>query len=215
MTWETWSEIIAMAATVAFSVTAVLAIQKDKPIDLVAAVIFGVITAVGGGTLRDIILEVPVFWSEDLSYIWVSIASSVAAFYGRKLFEKRRLYRVMLYVDGLGMAMFAVQAAGKVWDLGFGLPVAPVLLGVLTAVGGGLIRDTLAGRTTLLMSPELYITPLLLGCIGFVLVYAYVPSHHLVGSMVYIIATFAARAAAVHWELTLPRFARTAGEGAR
>ena len=209
MNWETWSEIIGMVATVAFSVTAVLAIQKDKQVDLIAAIIFGAITAVGGGTIRDVILDVPVFWANDLSYLWVSAVSSIAAFYGRRLFEKNRLYRAMLYVDGLGVAMFSVQAVGKVWDLGFGLPVAPVILAIITSIGGGLIRDILAGRETLLMKPEIYITPLLFGSTAFVLVYTYLPAHHFAGSIVCILGTFFFRAAAIRWNLTMPRILRT------
>lgn len=213
MNWETWSEVIGIAATVAFSVTAVLAIQSDYDVDLIGAIILGLITAVGGGTLRDIILDVPVFWSTDLSYIWVAVGASAAAFYGRRFFSKKKLYRMMLYVDGLGVAMFAIQAVSKVWDLGFGLPAAPVLLGILTSIGGGLMRDTLAGRTTLLMRPELYVTPLLLGCIAFVLVYSYLPNHHFEGSMICILGTFAVRAAAIHWNLSMPAFARTLAAG--
>ena len=71
--------------------------------------------------------------------------------------------------------MFGIQGTAKVWDLGFGLPVAPVILGVVTAIGGGLMRDVLASRTTLLLRPELYAVPVLLGCTAFALVLAYLP----------------------------------------
>ena len=121
MNWATWSEAIGMAGTVAFSVTAVLAIQEDKPVDLIAAIIFGVITAVGGGTIRDVILDVPVFWANDLSYIWVSVGSSVAAFYGRKVFERKQLYQAMLYVDGL-----AVSTRGDRWGVTRIVPHGPI-----------------------------------------------------------------------------------------
>ena len=211
MNWEAWSDFISMAGTVAFSVTAVLAIQKDKEVDLISAVIFGVITAVGGGTTRDIILDVPVFWANDLSYIWVSVGAALAAFYGRKIFERKHLYQAMLYVDGLAVCMFAVQAVGKVWDLGFGLPIAPVILASITAIGGGLIRDILAGRTTLLMKTELYLTPVILGSTAFVFVYHYLPEYHFIGSIICIVGSFALRAAAIHWNLAMPQFMRIGG----
>ena len=208
MTIEAWSGFLAMAATVAFAVTAVLAIKSDKEVDLFAATVLGLITAIGGGTIRDVILDAPVFWAADLSYIWVACVASVLAFYGRKFFSDRYVYAVMLYVDGFGAAMFGIQGAGKVWDLGFGLPVAPVILGIVTAIGGGLIRDVLAGRTTLLMKPELYAVPVCIGCVAYVFVLEFWPEQRLAGSIVCILVTFALRAAAIRWNLSVPGFAR-------
>ena len=145
MDWQSLSYWIGMAGTVAFAVTAVLALAP-KRIDLFGAAVLGIITAIGGGTVRDLILDVPVFWSADLNYIWVALASSVAAFSAHSLFTRKEIYSLMLYVDGFGAALFAIQAVDKVWNLGFGLPLAPIILGIVTAIGGGLIRDVLAGR---------------------------------------------------------------------
>lgn len=208
----TLTNAVAMAATVAFAVTAVLSIRSENDIDVVAAITLGLITAVGGGTVRDVVLDVPVFWAGDLSYIWVAVAASVAALYGRRLFSDWYLYRLMLYLDGLGTAMFGIQATEKVWDLRFGLPIAPVLLALVTAIGGGLIRDMLAGRTTLLMQREIYATPVILGCSAFVLVLEYRPEQRAAAALICIAATFALRAAAIHWGLTMPAFARVAGQ---
>ena len=152
-----------MAGTVAFAVTAVLAVAP-RGIDIFGVLVLGVITAIGGGTLRDVIIDAPVFWGTDLMYIWVAVAASLAAFSATSLFAKKEVYTLMLYLDALGVALFGVQATAKVWSLGFGLPLAPVLLGVVTAIGGGLIRDVLAGRQNLLMKRELYAIPVLVGC---------------------------------------------------
>ncbi len=212
---STFSYLLSMAAIVAFTVTAVLAVREDKDLDISSAIVLGLITAIGGGTVRDIILDVPVFWSIDLSYIWVSAATSILAFYGRRLFVRRNIYSMMLYLDGLGVAMFAIQAATKVWDLKFGLPAAPVILAIITAIGGGLIRDVLVGRPTLLLRPELYAVPVFLGCIAYVSVLNYLPDLRHLGGIVCILATFALRAAAIHWNMNMPGFARTPGEGER
>jgi len=211
MEYSTLNELISMAATVAFSVTAVLAIREDRDLDIFGATVLGLITAIGGGTIRDIIVDVPVFWSIDLNYIWVGIAASILAFYGRRLFEVRMIYRIMLYVDGLGAAVFGIQATEKVWDLDFGLPAAPVILGIVTAIGGGLIRDVLASRTTLLMRPELYAVPVTMGCMAFVAVMHYLPEYRHQGALICMFATFAVRAAAIRWNLTMPVLARTKG----
>jgi uncharacterized membrane protein YeiH len=194
-----------MAGTVAFAVTAVLALAP-KSIDLFGAVVLGIITAIGGGTVRDLILEVPVFWSTDLNYIWVALFSSIAAFSAYSFFSRKKLYNMMLYADGFGAALFAIQAVDKVYGLEFGLPLAPIILGIVTAIGGGLIRDVLAGRETLLMSRDLYALPVLLGCTLFVLLLYFLPEYRLISGVVSIIFIFAIRAAAIHWSLSVPEW---------
>jgi uncharacterized membrane protein YeiH len=205
MTLEDYGFYIAMAGTIAFASSAVLSLAERR-VDLFAAVVLGMITAVGGGTVRDMILEVPVFWASDLSYLWVSITASIITFFTYRFFERRTIRRSFLYVDGFAVAMFAIQATGKTWTLDFGLPVAPVIMGVITAIGGGLIRDVLAGRSTLLMSRELYAIPVTVGCILFSLVLAYAPGYEVHGSMACLIVTFGFRAAAIRWKLQVPEW---------
>ncbi|QDU94033.1 trimeric intracellular cation channel family protein [Lignipirellula cremea] len=211
MEWEVWNGGLSMAATVAFAITAVLAIRDDRDIDVFGATVLGLITAIGGGTMRDIILDVPVFWSRELSYVWAGTAASILTFYGRRLFAARFVFSAVLYLDGFGAALFGIQGAAKVWDLEFGLPAAPVILGVLTAIGGGLLRDVLANRDTLLMRPELYAVPVLLGCTAFVSILNLLPQYRIPGAVICIVATFAWRAAAIHWKLAMPLFSRTGG----
>lgn len=206
MDWNSFTYAISIIGTVAFAVTAVLAIRSNNDIDIVGAIVLGLITAIGGGTLRDLILGVPAFWSLDLTYIWVATLSSIAAFYGRMFFSNRYLFTLMLYLDGLGVALFGIQGAEKAWALGFGLPVAPVILGVTTAIGGGIMRDILAGRTTLLMRYEIYATPIILSCTAFILILHYFPDHRVVGSFLCIVGAFAVRAAAIYWNLSMPAF---------
>ena len=92
-----------------------------------------------------------------------------------------QIFRFMLYMDALGVSMFAIQATQKVMDMNFGVPLAPILLGIITAIGGGLIRDVLAGNTTLLMRRELYAVPITIGCVAYVVLAVLFP-----GSMIVI-----------------------------
>ena len=200
---ESLSFWIAMAGTVAFAVTAVLALAP-RGIDLFGACVLGIITAIGGGTVRDLILGVPVFWATDLSYIWVALAASIAAFSAHSLFNRKNIHSLMLYIDGLGVSLFAIQAVDKVWGLGFGLPLAPILLGIVTAIGGGLIRDVLAGRETLLMSRELYAVPVMLGCTLYVVLLYLIPDYRFICALGCFVFIFAIRAAAIHWNLSVP-----------
>ena len=194
---------IGMAGIVAFAVTAVLALAP-RGIDFFSAVVLGIITAIGGGTMRDLILDVPIFWGADLNYIWVALGASVAAFAAHSLFSRKEIYSLMLYVDGFGAALFAIQAVDKVWGLGFGLPLAPIILGVVTAIGGGLIRDVLAGRQTLLMTSELYATPVLFGCTLYVVLLHLIPEYRFISAVGCCLFIFGIRAAAIHWQLPIP-----------
>jgi uncharacterized membrane protein YeiH len=195
---------ISIIATVAFAVTGVLAIA-DRGVDLFGVLVLGVITAIGGGTLRDIILEVPAFWSTAQIYIWVALGACFVTFFAESFFTQPQIYRWMLYIDGLGAALFGIQGADKAWNLGFGLPVAPVILGVVTAIGGGLLRDILAGRKTLLMSHELYAIPVTLGCLLYILILNFLPQYTLEGSVGCMLAIFGLRAAAIYWDLRVPK----------
>jgi uncharacterized membrane protein YeiH len=205
---ESLSYWISMAGIVAFAVTAVLAVAP-KGIDLFGATVMGIITAIGGGTTRDIIMDQPVFWAADVTYIWVAIGASVAAFWAQSLFTRKEIYSLMLYVDGLGVSLFAIQATHRVWDLHFGWPLGPVLLGIVTAIGGGLIRDVLAGRPTLLMKRQLYAIPVFLGCTLYVVLLALLPEYMFVSSVVCGAFVFGLRAAAIHWDLGVPDWLAT------
>jgi uncharacterized membrane protein YeiH len=200
---ETWTFWIHILGTIAFAATAVLAVAP-KGIDLFGATVFGIITAIGGGTIRDMILDVPVFWATDQSYIWIAAGTSVVTFYANALFTKKYINKLVFYVDAIGVALFGIQAVDKVWVLEFALPVGPIALGIITAIGGGLIRDVLAGRPTLLMSRELYAIPVMLGCTLYVTILELFPEYKIIGSMISILLIFGMRAAAIEKKISIP-----------
>jgi len=199
---------LGMAGTVAFAVTAVCAVTP-KGVDLFGACVMGLITAIGGGTIRDVILDVPVFWAADLNYIWVALFSSMVAFLANRLVSRKGIYRSMLYIDALGVSLFAIQAAHKVMALNFGMPLAPILLGVITAIGGGLLRDVLAGNATLLMSRELYAIPVTIGCTLYVILLALLPESAVPIGTACVALIFGLRGAAIYWNLSVPQWMLT------
>ena len=196
--------IISQIAVVVFGVTAVLAISH-KGTDLFGVLFLGFITALGGGTIRDLILDVPVFWTNDLLYVYTALGGSFAAFLFFRVFSKSSSYLLMLYLDGLGVALFSVQALHKTWALNIGVPLVPIFMGVITSIGGSIIRDVVAGRVNLLMRRELYANPILLGCIADACLLSWGFSVHCAG-IVGILVCFIIRAAAIHWNLTIPSF---------
>lgn len=182
-----------------FAITGVLVVAR-RGLDMFGALMLGMVTAVGGGTMRDVMIDAPIFWFRDFNYVWAAMLGALLAFWLST--HLRSTYRALLYLDGLGGALFAIAAASKVLVLGFGGPIA-VMMGVLTGIGGGLIRDVLAGRPTLLMSREIYATPILLGCTIFVLLRGITETFGYAG-FVGAAVIFAVRAAALRWGLEMP-----------
>ncbi len=195
--------LIGLVGMAAFAITAVLAVAP-RGIDIYSACVLGIVTAIGGGTIRDMVLDAPVFCSMDPNYIWVALIASLVTVYAYRFARQESVYRLMLYTDGLGVALFAIQGANKAWGLGFGLPVGPVILGVVTAVGGGIIRDVLAGQPTLLMSQDIYAFPVSIGCALYVLLLYLVPEHSTASGVICATLIFAMRAAVIRWDLRLP-----------
>jgi len=188
-----------MVGTAVFAITGVLAVTR-RGLDVFGALVLGIVTALGGGTVRDLIIGIPPFWIEDFNYAWVAAAGALSAFWVGSVF--RNASRALLYLDALGAALFAITAANKVLLLHLSGPVA-VTMGLLTGIGGGLIRDVLAGRPTLLMSREIYATPILLGCVVFVLLRGAalaVPYAGVIGFTI----IFGLRALAIHRHLEMP-----------
>jgi uncharacterized membrane protein YeiH len=193
-----------MLGTIVFAFTGVLAVNR-RGLDAFGGLVLGAVTALGGGTIRDIVIRAPIFWIEDTNYLWAAaVAALVAFFLTRSL---RSTQGLLLYLDGFGAALFGVVAASKVLDLRQSAPVA-VVMGVLTSIGGGLIRDVLAGRQTLLMSPEIYATPILLGCTFYVLMRGVAPSFAWSGVLA-VGFIFGLRATAIHWDLQMPGWLRS------
>ena len=186
----------------AFSITGVIAAGK-KDMDIFSIVLLGVVTALGGGTLRDIIIDArPVFWIADLQYLWVSLAASALTFFLIRYVN--HVFRLLLFIDALGLSLFTVLATEKTINLGFTSPVA-VLMGVVTGIAGGMIRDILTGRMPLLLGKEFYATPALLGAIVFTLLghSAMAPD---VSRLCAIGVIFVLRASAIQWGLYYPRW---------
>jgi uncharacterized membrane protein YeiH len=185
-----------MLGTAVFAITGVLVVTR-RGLDVFGALVLGVVTALGGGTVRDLIIRAPIFWIEDFNYVWAALVGALAAFSVGHRFSGAS--RALLYLDGFGAALFAVSAANKVLLLNLTGPIA-VVMGVLTGIGGGIIRDVLAGRQTLLMSREIYATPILLGCAVFVALRGVTPYAGLAGFAV----IFGVRALAIYQHLEMP-----------
>jgi uncharacterized membrane protein YeiH len=188
-----------MLGTAVFAATGVLAVNR-RGLDVFGGVVLGTVTALGGGTVRDLIIRAPVFWLVDTNYLLVAIVAAIVAFFASRWI--RSTYTLLLYLDALGAALFGIQATEKVLGLQHG-PMIAVSMGVLTSIGGGLVRDVLAGRPTLLMSREIYATPILLGCVLYIALRTTALDRNAI-LVVAVAVIFCIRAAAIRWHVEMP-----------
>ncbi|MCQ8879856.1 trimeric intracellular cation channel family protein [Pseudoalteromonas shioyasakiensis] len=194
-----WFDLIGVAV---FAVSGTL-IAFDKKMDGFGVVVLATVTAIGGGTLRDLILDVPVFWLHDQSY-FVAILASV--FVTARLINKQKsipLYHLHV-ADAFGLAFFAVMGAQKA--LLAGMPaMTAIIMGIITGCFGGMIRDVLAGNIPMLLKGELYA----ITCIAGGFVYTQSIAFNVMTEVAMVLAmltTLFLRLAAMKWHLTLHIF---------
>lgn len=152
------------AAVAVFAASGSLAAARRKH-DIITFGFFAAVTGVGGGTLRDLMIDAPVFWVQRPAYLAVCLASALAVWVFGSGSSREK---VLNWLDALGMAAYAVVGALKAASLG-APPLSAIVMGVLTATFGGIIRDVLADEPSVLLRRELYITAALGGAAGFVL----------------------------------------------
>lgn len=182
-----------------FATSGVLSASRQR-LDIFSIVVVGLLTALGGGTLRDLILDVPVTWLIDLTPFWVAVWAACLTFLGIRFILKLPR-RLLAYLDALGIALFAIQAIDKTLGLGHSATVA-VVMGLITSIAGGIIRDVVTHRPTLLLSRELYATPILLGGMLYIGLIQVLPAP--MSRLIAMATIFGMRAAAIRWQLFLP-----------
>ncbi|AMO54624.1 membrane protein [Endozoicomonas montiporae] len=173
-----------------------------KDMDIFGAMVLAFVTAVGGGTIRDLLLgATPVFWFQDTLYITVIFASTLLAIALRNWHEKARW--PLQVADALGLAVFVVIGVGKALTYG-AEPVVAVMMGVLTGCGGGAIRDILADEMPNVLRKEVYASAAIAGGAVFVVlnpVLGYALTTVISASLVLFMRLFA-----LYNNISLPRF---------
>jgi uncharacterized membrane protein YeiH len=194
-----WLYSLDLFGTAVFAIAGALAAGR-KEMDLFGVSVLAVVTALGGGTLRDLILNQPVGWTEQTAYIWVAVVASIVTFYSARI--RRIPTQVLLWSDALGLAVFTIVGAQKALLLGFS-PTIAVIMGVMTGVFGGMIRDVLCGEVPLILRKEIYASAALLGALVFVGLYPWFGFEPwliiLAGGL-----TLSLRLASLYWHFSLP-----------
>jgi len=192
-----------MFGIVVFAFSGALMAGRYK-LDPFGVVVLSAVTAIGGGTMRDVILQTPVFWVQNPVYLYVILATAALTIVFIRS-PKRIPKRFLLVSDAFGLALFAVLGTEKALSLGAAVPVA-VVMGMMTGVAGGMLRDVLCNVIPMILRQEIYATAAILGGALYALLrYFAVPEH--LAIITAILGALILRLAAIYWRVTLPAFA--------
>ena len=178
---------------------------RGKQVDLFGVVVLALVTAFGGGTLRDVMIgAVPVFWIRNPDALLNASVAGLLTFFFARYYEPP--IKVMLVADAFALAFFTIAGARKAleWQVP---PGASVAIGVITGVAGGILRDVLSGEIPLVFRPHIYLyaTAAIIGASAFVLLEKWRP--HSIDNVVYCVTgILLLRLLAIRWKLVLPVF---------
>ncbi|MCQ8185072.1 trimeric intracellular cation channel family protein [Parvularcula maris] len=176
----------------------VAAVRRDM--DLFGVITLAFLPAVGGGTLRDLLLDEPVFWLADPWVLGIAAAGGVVAFVAATPVDN---FKPLRWADAAGLALFAVTGAAKAQELGYGMPIV-LLMGTITATFGGLLRDVVANREPLVLKEDIYATAALFGA----LIYWLLSLSPLTEALAFaggFAGALLLRGAAIVWKWSLPK----------
>lgn len=197
-------DLLDLAGIALFALTgAVLAARLKQT--FVTMAFFALVTGVGGGTVRDLLIRAPVFWIDDPWVAAVCLGTALIAWFTPiRWWEGKGI----AYADGAGLAAYAVLGSAKA--LAYGIPPVPAaLMGVITGCVGGIIRDVVAARPSIIMQPELYVTAAALSAALTVAGMLVAPLLGMGDTWVWgaaFASGFALRSAAIHWQWGLPSY---------
>jgi len=159
-----WIYILNLAGVFVFAISGTLT-AIDSDFDVVGAIIIGFITALGGGTLRDILIgETPVGWMQDALSLYAIVAAVLCSYLFKKSILKLR--KGMFIFDTIGLGLFTILGLQKTLELGLS-PLIAVIMGVVSAVFGGVIRDVLSNIVPLIFRTEIYASACVAGALVF------------------------------------------------
>lgn len=156
--------VLDLIGTAAFAASGALAGVR-RQMDMLGVLVLGIVTAIGGGTLRDILLgDTPPFCLKDETYLYISIAVALLTFFAHHVLDRNS--NPLLFFDAIGLGTFVVIGTGKALDFHTGF-IGAVTMGVMTATAGGVVRDVLSNQVPLILQKEIYASACIVGGVLF------------------------------------------------
>jgi uncharacterized membrane protein YeiH len=197
-----WFHWIDLAGVAVFAISGTLMAHR-KYMDGFGVIVLAGVTAIGGGTLRDMILDLPVFWVNDPSFFYVIILAALVTIVWIK-FNSHFPLRYLLVADAFGLAFFNLMGLQKA--LAFGAsPLVAIALGTMTGVFGGLLRDVICREIPLVLKGELYATACILGGAIYLLSLEFIKDSE-IAMLLALLSTLLIRLGAMKWQWHLPVF---------
>lgn len=201
MNLELFQQILTIVATVTLAFSGVLQAARYQ-MDFFGALVLAFVSAVGGGTLRDLLIgATPVFWAVDPSYIQIIIPTTILSILALHFYTPPSKLYLVDVADAAGLALFAILGAQKALSYQLIEPVA-VIMGVITGIAGGMIRDVLTPTTPFVMRSEMYALAAIIGVVAYTLVRSYIPETAAMVTGMLVI--FSLRVAAIYWQIQVP-----------
>ena len=193
------AEVVDYAGVFVFAVSGALAAAR-RGLDLLGVIVIAMVTAIGGGTVRDVLLDRSVFWIVHPTYLWVILAAAIGTILYTRRFTPPE--RALTVADALGLAFFTISGARIAEGLEH-TGIVVVLMGTLTGVAGGVARDVLSAEIPLIFRKgEIYATAAIAGATVYLALKPYVPAE--IAGFVGMGCIAAIRFAAIAWNLSLP-----------
>lgn len=192
-----------LIAAAVFALTGAL-VASRKEMDVLGFMWLGVVTGIGGGTLRDLLLGLPVFWLHDPAPVAVCLIVAAGTHFSAHLIASR--YRALLYLDAVGMALVTIAGTAKGLDAGAG-PLVALVMGVVTAAFGGILRDILGQEPSILLRRDIYVSAAAAGSATFLTldIWALVPRDIAMVTGAGVAAAIRSLAIARNWALPVYR----------
>ncbi|MCV6622571.1 MAG: trimeric intracellular cation channel family protein [Cellvibrionaceae bacterium] len=202
MTNQLWFAIFDFLGIAVFAASGTLLAHR-KQLDGFGVLVLASLTAIGGGTIRDILLDVPVFWIQDNSVFYTIAAAAAITVIVLRIYGDLPK-KVLLTADALGLAFFVIVGTQKALDVGVSYLIA-VIMGTATGVAGGMLRDVLVQNTPMILKQELYATVCIMGSVSYIALQA-LGLEHLLAMAISMSIIFCLRMAAIYWHWGLPVF---------
>ena len=179
----------------------------ESNMDITGVILLAFLNSNAGGTIRDMILGSKVFWVIDHFYIWLTFLVGIISFgiiyYNNRLITSKTLHKLLIITDSMGLAAFCLAGIEKAMTYHQGYLIATIM-GIWTAIGGGVVADIVSNKVPLVFSKELYVIVALIGAITYIVMTQVIHINHAISGIIASLIMIIIRLYSVKYKISLP-----------